>query len=76
MFYGCREFKKVTIPTKVQTIGEKAFYNCKSLKTVSIKSKALTSVGEKAFKKCKKGLKLVVPGKKTAAYKKLLNGKY
>lgn len=75
-FNGCKKIKKVTIPTKVQTIGEKAFYNCKSLKTVSIKSKALTSVGEKAFKKCKKGLKLVVPGKKTAAYKKLLNGKY
>lgn len=75
-FNGCKKIKKVTIQAKVQTIGEKAFYNCKSLKTVSIKSKALTSVGEKAFKKCKKGLKIVVPGKKTAAYKKLLNGKY
>lgn len=75
-FNGCKKIKKVTIPTKVQTIGEKAFYNCKSLKTVSIKSKALTSVGEKAFKKCRKGLRIVVPGSKTASYKKLLNGKY
>lgn len=75
-FNGCKAVKKVTIPTKVQTIGEKAFYNCKKLKNVSIKSKALTSVGEKAFKKCKKGLRIVVPGNKTASYKKLLNGKY
>ena len=75
-FNGCKKIKKVTIPTKVQTIGEKAFYNCKKLKNVSIKSKALTSVGEKAFKKCRKGLRIVVPGSKTASYKKLLNGKY
>ena len=75
-FNGCKAVKKVTIPTKVQTIGEKAFYNCKKLKNVSIKSKALTSVGEKAFKKCRKGLRIVVPGSKTASYKKLLNGKY
>lgn len=74
-FNGCKAVKKVTIPTKVQTIGEKAFYNCKKLKNVSIKSKALTSVGEKAFKKCRK-LRIVVPGSKTASYKKLLNGKY
>lgn len=75
-FNGCKAVKKVTIPTKVQSIGSKAFYGCKSLKNVSIKSKALTSVGEKAFKKCKKGLRIVVPGNKTASYKKLLNGKY
>lgn len=75
-FNGCKAVKKVTIPAKVQSIGSKAFYGCKSLKNVSIKSKALTSVGEKAFKKCKKGLRIVVPGNKTASYKKLLNGKY
>lgn len=75
-FNGCKAVKKVTIPAKVQSIGSKAFYGCKSLKNVSVKSKALTSVGEKAFKKCKKGLRIVVPGNKTTAYKKLLNGKY
>lgn len=75
-FRNCSSLKKITIPEKVQTIGKEAFYNCKEMKDVKIKSKALTSVGSKAFKKCKKGLKIVVPGSKTAAYKKLLNGKY
>lgn len=75
-FRNCSSLKKITIPEKVQTIGKEAFYNCKNMKDVKIKSKALTSVGSKAFKKCKKGLKIVVPGSKTAAYKKLLNGKY
>lgn len=75
-FRSCSSLKKITIPGKVQTIGKNAFYNCGKLAKVRIKSKALTSVGSKAFKKCKKGLTIVVPGNKTAAYKKLFNGKY
>jgi len=65
---------KVTIGKYVKNIGKKAFYNCKKLKTITIKSSSLTSSSVKAdaFKKTYSKATVKVPSKKLAAYKKIL----
>lgn len=72
---------KVTIGANVTTIGKNAFYNCKKVKSVTIKSKKLTSktVKSKAFGKMGasnyKKVTVKVPSSKLKAYKKLLVNK-
>lgn len=44
-----KKVKKLVIGKNVKKIGKKAFYNCKNLKSITIKSKKLASVGKKAF---------------------------
>ena len=63
------------LPSKVTTVGAKAFYNCKVLKTITIKSTVLSFVGKQALKNIHKKAKIKVPKKKYAAYKTLLKGK-
>ena len=79
-----KTYKSITVPTSIKmngytynvtTIGKKAFYKNSRLKTVTIKSKKITSIGSKAFKGCKKGMTIKVPKSKYKAYKKLLKGK-
>ena len=74
-----KRIRSVTIPAtvkykgttyKVTSIGSKAFYNCKKLKTVTIKSKKLKSVGKNAFKGIYKKAKVTVPKSKYKAYRK------
>lgn len=76
-----KSIRSVTIPAtvkykgttyKVTSVGSKAFYNCKKLKTVTIKSKKLKSVGKNAFKGIYKKAKVTVPKSKYKAYRKLL----
>lgn len=43
----------ITLPSKVEEIGEKAFYNCGSLTSVSLPD-SLVTLGEKAFDNCPK----------------------
>lgn len=80
-FQNCTALKKVTIPDKVKKIGGKAFSGCKKLTGITVKSKKLTekNVGSKAFEKAGssnyKKVKVTVPAKKYAAYKKLLKKK-
>ena len=59
----------------MSSIGAKAFYNCKALKTVTIKSTTLKKVGSKAFTNTAKKITIKAPAKKKAAYKKLLKNK-
>ena len=75
-----KSIRSVTIPAtvkyrrttyKVTSIGSKAFYNCKKLKTVTIKSRKLKSVGKNAFKEIYKKAKVTVPKSKYKAYRKL-----
>jgi hypothetical protein len=75
-----KSIRSVTIPAtvkykgttyKVTSIGSKAFYNCKKLKTVTIKSRKLKSVGKNAFKGIYKKEKVTVPKSKYKAYRKL-----
>ena len=80
-FKNNKKLTKVTIGSNVKTIGKQAFYGCKNLKSVTIKSKYLTtkSIGAKAFTKAgsKNYKKLVVklPKSKKKAYVKLLEKK-
>ena len=76
-FKGNKKVTKITISSKVKTIGEQAFYGCKNLKTIIIKSKKLTSktVSKKAFKGLTKVTTIKVPKKKLKTYKKLFRSK-
>lgn len=74
-FKDCKKLTKVTIGGNIKTIGKKAFYNCKNLKTITIKSKSLKKVGSKAFKGINRKAKIKVPKKQLSSYKKLLKGR-
>ena len=69
-----KKMKSVTIGKNVRKIGKKAFYGCKKLKKLTIKSTKLTTkkVGSKAFGKTPKKMTVKVPKKKFKAYKKML----
>lgn len=68
------KLKKVTIGKNIAVIGSKAFYKCKKLKNITIKTSKLTlsKVGSSAFKGTYKKAKFKVPAKKKAVYKKIL----
>lgn len=68
------KLKKVIIGKNVSAIGKNAFYGCKNLKTIQIKTSKLTAkkVGKNAFKGIHKNAKIKVPIKKQKAYKKIL----
>ncbi|WP_026666035.1 leucine-rich repeat protein [Butyrivibrio sp. FC2001] len=69
---GNKKTKTVTIGSNVTSIGSKAFYQCKKLKKVTIKSTKLTTIGKKAFGKDAKKFKLKLPKSCKKTYKKLL----
>ena len=62
----------VTLGKNVTTIKASAFKGCRKLNKVIIKSTKLRSVGKQAFKGTKSSLKIKVPSKQLAKYKKLL----
>ena len=68
---------KLIIGKNVKTIGKKAFYGCKKLKSIIIKSKKLkmSKVGAKAFGKINKKCVAKVPKDKYKQYKKMLKKK-
>ena len=59
---------------RLDSIGEQAFYGCKKLKYITIKSTKLNTkkVGSKAFTGIKAKATIKVPKKKYNAYKKML----
>ena len=73
-FANNKKLKTVTIGKNVTAIGAKAFYGCKNIKTIIIKSKKLTTkkIGSKAFSKTPKKMTVKVPKNKFKAYKKML----
>ncbi len=73
-FANSKNLTRVTIGKNVSKIGAKAFYGCKKLKTVEIKSAKLTkkSIGKKAFSKIHAKAMVKCPKKKVKAYKKYL----
>ena len=76
-FYKNKKLKKITIPASVVKIGKQAFFGCKNLKTITIKTKKLTSksIGAKAFKGTHKKARVKTPAGKSKAYKKILRKK-
>ena len=74
-FENHKKLKQVVIPKGIKKIGNSAFYNCKSLKTVTINATGLKTIGKNAFKKIGKKASVQVPQKKLKAYQKLLKKK-
>lgn len=72
-----KKVKKLTIGENVKTIGKNAFYGCKNLKTIVIKTSNLTSTSVKAgaFKGLNAKTVVTVPEKKLTSYKKILKAK-
>ena len=73
-FKNQKKIRKVVIPSGVSKIGKKAFYGCKNLKNITIKTTKLTKkrVGSKAFSGIHAKAVIKVPKKKQSAYKKIL----
>lgn len=76
-FKNNKNIKKITIGKNIKKIGKNAFYGCKKLKKIIIKTTKLTkkSVGKNAFAKINKKAKVKVPKKKLKTYKKVLKAR-
>lgn len=75
-FNNNKKLTKVTIGTNIVKINSNAFFNCKNLKTVTIKSVCITgkTANKKAFKNAHKKLVIRVPKKVKKIYKKIFKG--
>ena len=75
-FNGSKKLTKVTIGTNIKKISNNAFFKCKSLKMVTIKSVLLTkkTANKKAFKGVNKKMVIKVPKKMKKAYVKIFKG--
>ena len=75
-FNGNKTLSKVTVGTNVKKISNNAFFKCKSLKMVNIKSVLLTkkTANKKAFKGTNKKMVIKVPKKVKKAYVKMFKG--
>jgi hypothetical protein len=73
-FCNNKSLKKVSIGKNISNIGKQAFYGCKNLKQITIKTTGLTkkNVGSKAFTGIYKKAKIQVPKSVRASYRKLL----
>lgn len=66
--FAKKKIKSVTIGSNVTSVGQGAFQNCKSLKSVQIKGKSLKKIGKNAFKGISKKAIVLVPGKQKVSY--------
>lgn len=71
-FKNNKKLTKVVIGENIKTIGSKAFYGCKNLKSVKIKSTKLTKIGSNAFKGINKKASFKVPKKQLKKYTKMI----
>ena len=76
-FKDNKYIKRLIIEKNVEKIGAKAFYGCKKLKDITIKTSKLKTkkIGTAAFKKTPSNAKIKVPKKKLKAYKTMLRKK-
>lgn len=75
-FNGSKKLTKVTIGANIKKISNNAFYKCKSLKTVTIKSVLLTkkTASKRAFKGISRKMVMKVPKKMKKVYVKIFKG--
>ena len=73
-FKNNKKITRVVIGSNIVTIGKNAFYGCKNLKKITIKSEKLTSksIAKNAFRGISKKTVVKVPVSKYKAYKKML----
>lgn len=74
-FEGNKKVKRVVIGKNVTKIGKKAFYNCKNLNQITVRSSSISLVGKDALKNTGKNLVIKAPKSKVAKYKKSFSGK-
>ena len=74
-FKNNAKLTKLTIGTNVTKIGSNAFYGCKKLKTITIKTTKLKSIGKNALKGIYSKATITCPKKQLKAYKKLFTSK-
>lgn len=74
-FKNNKKMTKVTIGKNVTKINADAFSGCKSLKTITVKSKNINSVGKNAFKGIKSNAKIKVPSNRLKTYRKTFKNK-
>ena len=75
-FNGNKKLTKITVGTNIKKISNNAFFKCKNLKMVNIKSVLLTkkTANKKAFKGTNKKMVIKVPKKVKKAYVKIFKG--
>ena len=73
-FKNNRKLKKVVIGQNIVRIGKNAFYGCKKLTSITIKSSRLTlkNIGKNAFKNTSPKATVKVPKKQKALYNQIL----
>ena len=73
-FKNNRKLKKVAIGQNIVRIGKNAFYGCKKLTSITIKSSRLTlkNIGKNAFKNTSPKATVKVPKKQKALYNQIL----
>ena len=73
-FKNSRKLKKVVIGQNIVKIGKNAFYGCKNLTSITIKSSRLTlkNIGKNAFKNTSQKATVKVPKKQKALYNQIL----
>ncbi len=73
-FKNNRKLKKVVIGQNIVKIGKNAFYGCKNLTSITIKSSQLTlkNIGKNAFKNTSPKATVKVPKKQKALYNQIL----
>ncbi len=74
-FYMCTGLEKITLPSKVSSIGRAAFAGCTRLSSIKITSLNLSKVGDVAFKNIAKNAVIRVPAEKYKDYSALLKSK-
>ena len=74
-FGGCKKVKKAVIGKQIKTIGAKAFFKCKALRSVTVKSTKVKKVGARAFAGVHKRAYLRTGKKMFKKYKKIFKGK-
>lgn len=76
-FEGHRKVTSIRLGSKVNTIGDRAFRNCKKLEKLYIQSSKLKpeDIGERVFENVPRDLKIYVPEKKREEYRKMFREK-
>lgn len=76
-FKNNKKIQKVIIPGTIKRIGSNAFFGCKNLKNIVIKTKLLSgsTIGKNALKGVYQKVKVKVPKKQYKKYKKILRKK-
>ena len=71
-FKGKKALRSVTFGKNIRTIGAKAFYSCKNLKTITFTGTKIKAIGKNAFRGIAKKTQFTIPKAGLKSYKKVL----